>query len=52
MAEAPKRQAISSLEAGEFTNPDPEYVPRSEGECEDDDMHELWDELQPSSAPP
>ena len=45
MAEAPKRQVVSSPEAGEFNNPDPEYVLGLESECEDDDMCDLWDEL-------
>ena len=52
MAEAPKRQAVGSPGAEEFNNPDPEYVPISESECEDDDMRELWDELQPSPGAP
>ena len=52
MAEAPRRQAVGSPEAGEFNNPNPEYVPGSESECEHDDMCELWDELKPSPGPP
>ena len=52
VAEAPKREAVSSPEAGEFNNPYPKYVLGSESECEDDDMRKLWDELQPSPSPP
>ena len=38
--------------AWEFRNPNPDYVLGSESECEDDDVRELWDELQPSLGPP
>ena len=41
VAEVPKRLAVGSPKAGEFNNPDPEYVPELESECEDDDMCEL-----------
>ena len=52
VAEAPKRHAVGSPGAGEFNNPNPEFVLGSESECEDDDMRELWDELQPSPGSP
>ena len=46
VAQAPKRQAVISPEARESNNPDPDYMPGSESECEHDDLRELWDELQ------
>ena len=41
VAEAPKRQAVGSPGAGVFNNPNLEYVPGLESECEDDDMRQL-----------
>ena len=51
--EAPKRQALGSLEAGDLNTADPNYAPITLSESEaDDEMRDLWDGVQPSPHSP
>ena len=51
--QAPKKQALGSPKAGDLNTPDPDYapIPLSESEA-DDEMHNLWDDVQPSPCSP
>ena len=51
--QAPKRQALGSPEAGDLNTPDPNYAPITLSESEaDDEMHDMWDDVQPSPGSP
>ena len=51
--QAPKRQAVGSLEAGDLNTHDPNYAPIALSESEaDDEMRDPWDDLQPSPSSP
>ena len=51
--QAPKRQAVGSPEAGDLNTPDPDYAPITLSESEaDDEMHDLWDDVQLSPRSP
>ena len=53
MPEAPKRQALGSLEAGDLNTADPNYAPITLSESEaDDEMRDLWDGVQLSPHSP
>ena len=51
--QAPKRQAVGSPEAGDVNTGDPDYapVPLSESDA-DDEMRDLWDDVQPCPRSP
>ena len=53
MPQAPKGHAVGSPKAGDLNTGDPDYapIPLSESEA-DDEMHDLWDDVQPSPRPP
>ena len=51
--QAPKRQAVGSPEAGDVNSGDPDYAPITLSESEaDDEMRDLWDDVQPSPRSP
>ena len=51
--QALKRQAVGSPEAGDLNTHDPDYAPIALSENDvDDEMHEPWDDLQPSPGSP
>ena len=53
MPQAPKRQAVGSPEAGEVNSGDPNYTPITLSESEaDDEMRDLWDDVQRSLCSP
>ena len=53
MSQAPKRQAVGSPEAGDVNTGDLDYAPVTLSESEaDDEMRDLWDDVQPSPRCP
>ena len=53
MPQTPKRQAVGSPEAGDVNTSDLDYAPVTLSESEaDDEMRDLWDDVQPSLCSP
>ena len=53
MPQAPKRHAIGSSEAGDLNTCNPDYAPITLSESEaDDEMHDPWNDVQPSPRSP
>ena len=51
--QAPKRQAVGSPEAGDVSTGDPNYAPIALSESDaDDEMCDLWDDVQPCPRSP